>query len=491
MNFPHRYVAQIIIEALTPLAVGSDSLYYDQDSPVDKDSNDLPYIPGTTITGFLRKQLNTLDVLFGDEPDANNAISKGSNIIISDAFLMDKDGTVLQQPQEITSAFLQHYFKLPIRQHTAINEFGTAKDSSKFDTEIVFKGSRFKFEIELQVTEEQNTNWETILKAFLNNNFYLGAGEFNNFGELKVIAIKQKHFDFKEKDLEAYLNHDVDLNTFNKLDSFTFSPKNDFYQTRKIELSGKNSFFHFGTGFGDNEADNVNYTELILDWDSNKDKEDYPFVEKFVIPGTSIKGALAHRVAFHYNKKNNNFVEDIIAHFETKVSEDLDQKYNLANFTLKDTVEELEQQKIALEKQLAQLEKETLNTQELFKDVIGTNNEGVSTLFGKAKNSANKTGKAGNIIFKDIYLDSNTPQTLFMHNKIDRYTGGTIESALFGEKVLAIDEVTLCYKYIEEDTNLTYLDMALNDLKKGMLPLGGLVNKGHGIFTHKETVNGN
>ena len=489
MNFTHRYVAQIVVEALTPLAIGSDSLAYDQDSPVDKDFNGLPYIPGTAIAGYLKKQLTDLQDLFGKESDSKNNQPKGSNIIISEAFLMNEKGKVSQQPETISSNFLKRYFNLPIRQHTAINEFGAAKEHSKFDTEIVYKGSRFKFEIELQVEEKNDKVWHTILNAFFQNNFYLGAGEFNNFGELKVIELKEKHFDLSNKnDLKLYLEHDVDLNTINNEIFKLYSPGlNEKYNTQTIELSGKNSFFHFGSGYGDTEVDNTNYTEFVIEgWDNDEPE----FVEKFVIPGTSIKGALSHRVAYHFNKKEGNFVEKLLPELQKTIETDFDKKYNFSNFKLADNLDDLEKQKSQLEEQLAALEKDEINTAILFDKYVGSNNEGVKDLFGLAKKSATDTGKSGNVIIKDIYLSIDTPQTIFMHNKIDRYTGGTIEGALFSEKVLAIDKVTLCIKY-KNGFDKTYLDKALDDLKKGMLPIGGLVNKGHGIFVEiKDKENG-
>lgn len=49
-----RYVARIVIEADTPICVGSGEKTIDTDSEVTLDVNGLPYIPGTTIAGVLR-----------------------------------------------------------------------------------------------------------------------------------------------------------------------------------------------------------------------------------------------------------------------------------------------------------------------------------------------------------------------------------------------------------------------------------------------------
>lgn len=489
IQFPHRYIAQIIIEAETPLAVGSDSLFYDQDSPVVRDFNNLPYIPGTAITGFLKTQKNEFESLFGTDPDKMTSENnpKGSNIIISDAYLMDKKGKVKQEVTIIDDPFLKRYFNLPIRQHTAIDEFGAAKTGSKFDTEIVFKGSRFKFEIELQLSDKCDY-WYNILDIFFQNNFYLGSGEFNNFGEMKVEKIKEKSFDLEnEKELDIYLNHTVDLNHIDDK-QFNVYEKNTatlIYDPIDTTLSGKDSFFHFGAGFGDDEVDHINYSEFILDWDSDKNEANYPFVERFVIPGTSIKGALAHRVAFHYNKKNENYVDCLTNNFDTIIEQDLNKKYNLNNFKLTDDIKTLEKQKIELEKLLKDLEKEETKTAISFEKYTGKNNKGVTELFGRDKDSNSKKGKSGNIIIKDHYLPINKDkQHIFMHNKIDRYTGGVVSEALFGEKVLEIDTILLQIKH-KKNIDLTYLTLALDDLEKGMLPIGGLVNKGHGVFTEQ------
>ncbi len=489
MNFPIRYVAQIVIEAITPLAVGSDLLADDQDSPVEKDFNGLPFIPGTAIAGYLRKN-SGVDSIFGDKADENKEQPKGSNLIVSDAFLMDKQGKVKQQVDEINDVFLEQYLKLPVRQHTAINEFGAAKDGSKFDTEIVFKGSRFKFEIELQLKDESDDNWKKILNSLFSDNFYLGGGQFNNFGEMKVVKIKYRKFDLSnEDDKNAYLEHDVDLNKATQLkDTYTTNEITTNFTEKSFEFSGKESFFHFGAGLGDDEVDNVNYKEKVVEgWDTGNPD----FVEKFVIPGTSIKGVLAHRVAYHYNKDNDIFVETLLSEFEKDLKERYDQKYGLNSFTLANNLEDLEKQKEELTALLEELKKESFKPSEILKKATGENNKAVNALFGMAKDGGNKAGKTGNIIFKDVYLDGNTPEIIFNHNKIDRYTGGTIESALFNEKVLAIDKATIVYK-VKKSINESILNKALADLKTGKLPIGGLVNKGHGIINEIKTAeNGN
>ena len=53
-----RFVAHITIEAKTPLKVGSNENDILQDSPIQKDWNNLPMILGTSIAGVLRKEFD-------------------------------------------------------------------------------------------------------------------------------------------------------------------------------------------------------------------------------------------------------------------------------------------------------------------------------------------------------------------------------------------------------------------------------------------------
>ena len=492
MKFPYRYIARIIVEAKTPLAIGSDDVKEDQDSPVAKDFNGLPYIPGTAIAGWLRtkfRDIDNLDKLFGGKPDSDNDEPEGSNIITSDAYLLDDTYKVHQQVEILEGEYFDKFKNLPIRQHVAINHLGAAEDGALFDREIVYKGSRFKFELALELEKKDDSAWQQILNAFYTDDFYIGGGQFDGFGELEVVEIKAIQFDL-EKDLDNYLVISVDLNESNEGnddnddDLFKGFPKGEqtkSYDEKTYTLTGENSFHHFGAGYGDAEVDQVNYKEEVIEWDKNNKPN---FVEKFVIPATSIKGVLAHRVAFYYNVENNNFVENLIGKIKKKTQTQLQQKYDVSRIQPADTLDALQQQKAKLEKLLKALEKETFKPENLFEDVIGENNSGVVELFGRAKDSNKQTGQTGKVIIKDIYLDGDLKEHIFYHNKIDRFTGGTVDSALYSEKVLHIPEAQLCIK-VKKDTPTKNLCKALEDLTQGRLPVGGLVNKGHGMFNLK------
>lgn len=484
MNFKYRYIARITVEAVTPLIIGSDALVSDQDKPVAKDFNNLPFIPGTAIAGFLNRASNNNELFGFVKGDTNNQ-PKGSNIITSDGYLLDSKSCVKQECVPFSTIesdeFLKHYTKLPLRQHTAINYLGASEDGSKYDEEFVYKGSRFKFEIALETSTDESVFWKSILQLIQTDNFYLGGGQFNNFGELEVKEIQAQTFNL-DTDLDTYLETSVDLNE--KLSDENININKELSVSELIiELDGSNSFFHFGSGLGDYEVDDANYKEFVIEgWGNGEGPK---FDEKFIVSGTGIKGTLSHRTAFHFNKENDQTVEDLLDSTNSSLQNYLDNKDHLQN-ELPNTIEELQAEKQRIEHLLKEYSSATFNVDNLFKSVSGSNNIEIAELFGTAKNTDTKKGAIGKIIIKDIYLDKNTHEVIFNHNKLDRFTGGTIKTALFSEKALAINEVKLIIKGEKEAINNKYFQSALNDLKNGILPLGGKVNKGHGVFIEKK-----
>ena len=56
-GYNHRFLARFVIEAETPLAVGSGEKDVLTDALVATDVNGLPYIPGTAIAGVVRHMI--------------------------------------------------------------------------------------------------------------------------------------------------------------------------------------------------------------------------------------------------------------------------------------------------------------------------------------------------------------------------------------------------------------------------------------------------
>ena len=59
--YAFRYLARIVLQAETPLSIGSGESNIQTDSPVIRDINGLPFIPGTSLVGILRHAVDSLE----------------------------------------------------------------------------------------------------------------------------------------------------------------------------------------------------------------------------------------------------------------------------------------------------------------------------------------------------------------------------------------------------------------------------------------------
>ena len=407
------FIAHITIEAKTPLKVGSNASDVLQDSPIQKDFNGLPMILGTSITGVLRRAFKgKVKEVFGEE--------NGSKIIISNALILDEEGRVYEKLLLDKSNFLNFFNSLPIRNHTAMNDKGVVKEHSKFDEEVLYAGSRFKFSIALQDDEK---SFKEILDLLSANSFRLGGGSTKGLGKVKVLEIQTQKF--IDDNYEEYVNS---LN-FKLKDTYASKAGNNQEYTKYLLKIRPDDFFIFGSGFGDEDADNTAVYEQHIDYGKKRLSE-----KKILVPASSIKGAISHRVAFHYNKLIGATIESGNAK-------------------------------------------------------VGEENEAVIALFGHKKEIIDheEAGQKGKVLFSDCFQDNREEVKTFDHVSIDCFTGGAIEGALFQEKTIAQKDMyeieILLHKSTEDKKIIQAFEQTLEDITTGMLSLGGMTTKGHGIFS--------
>ncbi len=298
---------------------------------------------------------------------------------------------------------------------------GVTTNGAKFDEEVVYKGSRFKFSIEF--IEEDKSTFEDILNLLKNPAFRLGGGSTKGFGKFKIIEIKSKlcNLENYSSSLNYILSHCEEYATKQSISNATHT-----IYTLKIR---PDDFFMFGSGFGDSDADMTPVFEKVVDYKNGKLSD-----KQVLIPASSIKGAIAHRTAFYYNK--------------------------------------------------SMLEQEKDHTK------TGENNEAVKVIFGHKKeldkNTQKELGQKGKILISDCFKETKEQTKTFDHVSIDRFTGGAIDGALFQEKTVARDKDSYIIEILLENSiEKIYIDAfenALKDIATGMLPLGGATTKGHGVF---------
>ncbi len=479
--FTYIQVAHIVLECDTALAIGSGKSSAASDNHVKLDYNDLPVIPWSSINGVLNhlaEEDKIVSSLLGEEirnKETKEKSHKGSQLIGSDAYLLNSKYEVHQElsTEDIfEDELLKYYEILPVREHTSINAFGSAKEKSKYSNSIVYKGSRFKLEVKLELQEKPKGDnpFDKILSYFKHPMFRLGAQTTNGLGKMEVISCQTKVFDLKNKNnLKSFFEYTPNLN--NPLNGVDWGGaagtivKDDLYTDHSFKF--KSEAIHIGSGYGDLDTDHANLKEYVITWDENNKPK---AALNFVVPGASVKGTLYHRSFYYWCPPL-----DIRRIPEDESDTALGNHY---------------------EKQF-----------EIWKPInpFGFENNATS----KDATTDETGGAMGQIIIEDVYIPFDEgKETLFNHNKIDRFTQGTITGALYSEKVFAIEEAYLSIKYLKRvyeeperekgesdddyskrsekyiNQNKSYKSFktALDDLTTGLLPVGGNTTNGNGFL---------
>jgi CRISPR/Cas system CSM-associated protein Csm3 (group 7 of RAMP superfamily) len=449
---PILYLARIVIETRTPLSISAgrgDGIF---DTLLVRDANGLPTIPGTSFAGVLRSLYqNTYgkeatQKLFGHANQNSEQISfvqtswgcihNSKNQPIEG---LETNPDKLKQDKILTDALQT----IPIvRDHVRLSHRGTAIDQGKFDRTSLRTGHRFSFEISLWSDKIQDERWENLLALLNRPDFRLGGATRRGLGALKIIRSSTHQFNLKKPEDFAEYNEKYSLELGNTT-SFTqkFLPKNHQFPQAKISLTPRDGY-RFGQGnepIGIDEADLLPISEKIIEWTNNQGK--LSTKHRLVIPASAIKGALSHRIAYHYNALSNYFAD--------KISTEELQNYD--------------------------------------KD----NNEAVKNLFGYLKDD--KSGQIGHLLLDDLYITEPVQAIRLQHNSVDRFTGGVRDSMLFNEEIisqetplkLTLTIITNPNKPIETKTRQA-LAKTLDDLINGRLALGaGSGRGGYGYFTGK------
>lgn len=433
-KYTYRHIARVVLEAETPIAIGTGTSDLLTDAPVVRDINGLPYIPGTSLAGVLRHDLNIADdekSIFGHHDSKGG---EGSRLIVTDAVMIGREGTALDGLQvnlNMADNFYKYFVDLPIRQHVRINDKGTAENGGKFDKQIVIKGTRFVFEMELCSDTDDEPTFLQALRQLQTDTFRVGSGTRNGLGKVKVVRLHRAVLN---------LNAPADLEAYRTKSSNLAEPLPDCFREEQVDIVAHDDswvkytlrlspddFFRFSSGMGDDEADDTPVTEAVVTW---KDGKPTITTQQTLIPATSVKGALAHRTAYHYNKIRQFYVGNP----EAKT---------------------------------------------------GDANAAVVQIFGKTDEPTR-----GNILLSDVFAPK-ADTKLLPHVKIDRFTCGTIKGALFNEKVTSARgqeynlEIFVSRKALDDDAVRKAFEYSLQDICDGLLPLGGGVNRGNGIFTGK------
>ncbi len=433
----------VTLEAETAHGIQSGRGDSTHDVLLVRDANGLPAIPATSLAGVLR---HLYHAQFGIEQTAalfgyaSGDDGQASPVCFSWCLVHDSTNQPVESVHQARDsdpllAWLAQDKPL-VRQRVRLKARGAAEDGGKFDTTLIPAGTRYTGFISYWSDDstEQEQAFMQLAGLLHSPVLRIGHGTRSGQGGFRVHQMRSARWDLTTAEgRDAYC-----ARPRSRGDAAGLSPSNlstshavePFHCILKLQALGG---WRVGGGelsFHEQETppDLLPQSESVIRWEAGSTGKLVQQVP--VVPASAIKGALAHRVAFHYRRLRGEFVDSAAA-----------------------------------------LQGECL---------------AVVQLFGSASDTTDVESCVGKLVINDIYLDK--PQCArLMHNRIDHYTGGVIDGALFEEEVfwrtpLEIKILISDPDGINSDSRHALL-ATLDDLARGWLPLGAGGARGLGTFT--------
>ncbi|HIF9152504.1 TPA: RAMP superfamily CRISPR-associated protein [Photobacterium damselae] len=460
-------VAKLVIETVSPMAIATGSRETNFDTALVRDMNGLPMIPASAIAGvwshLTQRHLggDACRYWFGADKTASQGDFMPSHLTITDARLHDSHNVPVSNymtSEQIAADSLLTTCVLDRPHHrdrVAINDRSVAKENAKFDQIVLPKGLRFSVTVRWQ-GELDSAN--AILALWSLRQMAFGSSTRNGLGQIALVASEIKSFDLKQgesqgKALQTYVfDHRVPTEQAEFV-----SATNTSLLLAQLPLKALDNW-RCGSGSEvlnqanqDKNVGIITYSEPSWHWAHHRASNDNGTMTP-VLCGSSIKGILAHRMAYHYRKHCEIWAEKMenASHEEWQ-----------------------------------------------------TRPEELKGLLGHADDTDHAQSLAGLLMVDDCPL-SDYQTTLRYHNAIDRFTGGVRKGALYSEELLYQPKFTvkiwLTHLPTAPSTNdekkawpnviLAFKD-TIRDIELGLLPMGAGSGRGSSLVeksTHDEWI---
>ncbi|WP_295888517.1 RAMP superfamily CRISPR-associated protein [uncultured Thiohalocapsa sp.] len=464
------HIARFTLEARSALSIGIGGPDGVHDHPIVRDANGLAMIPGTSLAGVLRH-------LWADQGGATAAAElfghqrrntgDASRLEVAacrlqdrtgrpvEGLLCDADGERQLRSDPLLQASRAGLDDPLFRDRVRLDHRGVSAKGGKFDRGLAAPGNRFSGELRLWSTRKADPDWARLLRLLADPRLRLGGGTRAGLGAMTLVRLHSASFDLTDaQDIAAFCALGTGLGDLDGLaaqDVAASSTSEADAATLTIQLKPWD-FWRFGQGSralsgSARTADLLPKLEPVVRWQDGRAVID---TRAALAPGSSIKGALAHRTAFHWNALAGSFADDLDA--ETVAGWDK-----------------------------------------------SVHCDGVRAIFGHAKDRDDSggartgDGHAGLVLFEDAHIELPIAEVqahlhTMIHNALDRFTGGVRKRMLFTEELIYRKPIALRLTLLPgfEDADALArraFARALRDLCEGRLALGGGVTKGHGAFT--------
>lgn len=457
-----RHWARVTIEFTTPFLVGSGESDMVVDVTPVWDANDLPAIPGSSIAGVLRHAYSAthapseVDDLFG----AGGEDGRGSRLWVTWGHVHGSDDRAVDGLRTSSSSVdpvLGCARASTVRDHVRIDHRGTAARAGKFDQSVICAGHRFTFDLEIEGGDGREL--DALLALLEDGELRLGRSGHRGLGAFVMARHARSSFNLKTaEDRRRWFSLPRELSaplTGLLAKRAARNRSNGSWSRLELELEPLECWSFGGGNPWESEAvsgrrasgkgkDRLPDLAPIRDqrvvWTGGRGQVSAPTM---FVPGSAVKGALAHRVAFHANA--------LIGRFAERSDPDA---------------------------------------------CSGERCPEVAELFGTADAHGRGTSaRAGRVRIDDVFLGDGHGRRLLpiQHNGLDRFTGGTRPGVLFEE--LVIDggpplRVTIAVNrwYGLTQSARDSFRLAIRDLVTGRLQLGAGAGRGHGYFEDRRGI---
>lgn len=458
-DLPLRCVARVTIMFTTPFAISSGRSMGSGAAEVMSDANGLPAIPATSMVGALRHAFEDRLIVDGvSEADAALEAGKlfgppvdvdgtASPLSVSSAHIHDADdrpvdGLVAPNDRRLADPVLENARKGLRRDRVRLSHRGMSDGRGKFEERMVAAGHRFTFDMTLRGDETVKPGWRLILGLLQDPDLRLGGGTRRGRGGFEVLRLSGRTFDLRDpEDYAAYAAVPAALDAPSTLPGLEAKAEDArpsvTITLRDLHADGP---WLFGGGPPEGNEGMAPVVEPQVRWEKDHGHVDEAPVH--YVPATSLKGALAHRLAWHYNRLTGTFA-------------------------VKDR--DLEQH-------------------------VGAANRAVRALLGCVEQSSQaaggEVGRRGWLVLDDIYLSARAASEEVHHVSLDRFSGGARSGLLFSERVLdpvalrtdyTLTVIPTLAPYDEDDADVRRaLRATLDDIRRGRLSFGGGTGRGNG-----------
>jgi len=321
-------LARVTIEAESPFLVGVEEGDGFHDATFSSDANGLPTIPGDTLAGILRHALaaggdpatdDRCKAAFGfQESDEGRA----SAVEVSWAHVHDQyDRPVPFRGARVEGDPVLAFLGAGVtRDHVRLDMNGVAAKTGKFDVLLVPAGARFTFE--LRVLGRAGVTVDRLLGLIALPETGIGRASLRGLGRFRVVAAEVGRFDLREKaDRARWERMPVGIHepvprgilvTLSKEEATAPPAEARRWADGEILLNPRSSWYVGGTTppedlRDDQASDRFPWGERRILWDGDRGKVSEQ--GEWLLPASSLKGALRHRVAFHARRLAEVFVD--------------------------------------------------------------------------------------------------------------------------------------------------------------------------------------